>query len=204
MLFLTPRSGEHIQHPDEDTLERFVLSRCREDELEVVETHILGCESCVERLEALEGEILDVKAGAELYLQGMQKQPKTRWNLNWNFKWFAVPAFSMAAAAAALVCFTFVTPHDVNLAAYRGSEVATVPQGHTLRMHLNARDLPAGPVTVEVVNDQGAETWKGSSTVAADQVKVEIPALHGSSEYFVRLEDKQGELLREFAIQPKP
>lgn len=200
MVFLTPMSGEHIKHPDEETLERFVMNRCREDELELVETHILGCDSCVARLETLEGEILDIKNGAELYLQSLQKQPKTRW----NFKFFAVPAFSMAAAAAAFVCFTFLTPRDVNLAAYRGSEVTAVPQGHALRMHLNARDLSPGPVTVEVVNDQGTETWKGSSTVSGDQVKVEIPAIHNSGEYFVRLEDKQGELLREFAIQPKP
>jgi hypothetical protein len=200
-LFLTRMNGEHIKHPDEETLERFVLNRCREDELELVETHIIGCESCVERLEVLEQELLNIKSGAELYLASLQKQkqPKTRW----NFKFFAVPAFSLAAAAAALFCVTLTTPRDVNLAAYRGSEVTAVPRSHPLRMHLNARDLPAGPVIVEVVNDQGTEIWHGDTTISGDQVQVKVPGIHNSGEYFVRLEDKQGELLREFAIQPK-
>lgn len=199
-LFLTSMNGEHIKHPDEETLERFILNRCREDELELVETHIIGCESCVERLETLEQEMLNIKSGAELYLAGLQKEPKRRW----NFKFFAVPAFSLAAAAAAFVFVTFTTPRDVNLAAYRGSEVTAVPEGHSLRMHLNARDLPAGPVTVEVVTDQGTETWKGTSTISGDQALVQIPAIRNSGEHLVRLEDKQGNLLREYAIQPKP
>ena len=205
MLFFTPKNGEQIKHPDEETLERFIMNRCREDELEVIEAHVIGCESCVERLETLEQELLDIKSGAALYMESLQKKenlekkPKTRW----NFKLFAMPAFSMAAAAAAFVCATSVTPRDVNLSAYRGSEVATVPQGHSLQLHLNARDLPAGPVTVEVVGDDGAETWKGNSTIADDQAKVEIPAIRNPGEYLIRLENKQGEVLREFAIRPE-
>jgi hypothetical protein len=205
MLFFTPKNGEQTTHPDEETLERFIMNRCREDELEVIEAHVIGCEACVERLETLEQELLDIKSGAALYLESLQKQetrekkPKTRW----SFKFFAVPAFSMAAAAAAFVFATFVTPRDVTLSAYRGSEVAAVPQGHSLRLHLNARDLPAGPVTIEVVGDDGTETWKGNSTVAGDQAKVEIPAIRNPGEYLVRLEDKQGEVLREFAIRPE-
>ena len=69
---------------------------------------------------------------------------------------------------------------------------------------MNARDLPAGPVTVEVVTDQGIETWKGTSTISGDQALVQIPAIRNSGQHLVRLEDKQGNLLREYAIQPKP
>jgi hypothetical protein len=38
----------------EEALERFLLHQSRDEELEVLESHILACESCVTRLEDLE------------------------------------------------------------------------------------------------------------------------------------------------------
>src|SRR5438093_12588535 len=44
----------HLQHPTEETLENFLLHRMQDEELETTETHILACDSCVARLEAME------------------------------------------------------------------------------------------------------------------------------------------------------
>ncbi len=48
-------------HPTEESLERFLLKHSQEEELAVVETHILACESCVARLESLEMNVAVMK-----------------------------------------------------------------------------------------------------------------------------------------------
>ena len=200
-LFLTSMSGDLIDHPDEETLERFILNRCKEGELEMVEMHVIGCESCVESLETLEEDLLNLKSGGELYLKHLTR--KGGGADGFRFRFFAVPAVSIAGALAAGLCITTLLPRDVTLWAYRDSRITTVPQWQRLRMNLNARDLPAGPVTVQIVDDQGVECWKGAGNVSGDQVQIEVPAIKESGEHFVRLEDAHGELLREFAVQPK-
>ncbi|MBV8071720.1 MAG: hypothetical protein JO270_17550 [Acidobacteriaceae bacterium] len=200
-LFLTSMSGNLTDHPSEDALERFILNRCEQDELEIVETHVIGCESCVARLEILEEELLNIKTGGELFLKhSLSKTQKL--DRSW-IRFFSIPAFALATAAAALICVSTMVPRDVTLSAFRGSEIAPVPEWHRLRIHLNARDLAPGPVKVELVDDQGVQRWHGESSVAADQVQVDMPAIRRSGEHFIRLEDQQGELLREFAIQAK-
>ena len=58
---------QYLEHPTEEALERFLLHQSQEAEIEIVETHILACESCVERLEVLETHIAATKiALAEL------------------------------------------------------------------------------------------------------------------------------------------
>ncbi len=58
----------YIDHPTEEALERFLLHHSEEQELEIVETHILACESCVSRLESLESDI----AASKLALRQFQ------------------------------------------------------------------------------------------------------------------------------------
>ena len=198
-LFLTSMSGELIDHPDEDSLERFIMNRCDAAELEMVETHVIGCETCVQKLEMLEEGLVNLKSGGELYLKHLtSKRVAER---SW-LRFFAVPAISMAGALIACICIS-MTARDITLSAYRDSQITTVPEWQRLRMHLNARDLPMGPVTVQLVDEQGVERWTGEGTVSGDQVQVEIPAIRQSREHFIRIEDQNGELLREFAVQPK-
>ncbi len=200
-LFLTPMSGQQIEHPDEEMLERFVLNRCTDGELELIETHVIGCEACVCKLEKLEEELVNLKAGCELYLEHLTTRQKAK-QPSW-FRFIAVPAFSLAGALAAGLFVTTIVPRDVTLSAYRDSQITTVPQWQRLRIHLNASDLPPGPVTVQIVDDRGIEHWKGIGTVTAGQVQIEVPPVRQSGEHFVRIENPQGDLLREFAVQPK-
>jgi hypothetical protein len=200
-LFLTPMSGQMIDHPDGETLERFVLNRCREGELDLVETHVIGCEACVRKLEQLEEEIANLKAGGELYLQHLTAR-KPAQQRSW-FRFIAVPAFSLAGALAAGLFVTTVLPRDVALSAYRDSQITTVPEWRRLRIHLNANDLPPGPVTVQIVDDRGIEHWKGTAAVSGDQVVFEVPPIRQAGEHFVRIADSNGDLLREFAVRPK-
>lgn len=230
VTFRTIMNGKDRDHPSEDALERFLLRQAEEDELEVVETHIMVCDMCITRLEALEVNIeatklalrsLQVEQEAEarefsVSHGGVQSARKRGNFLPENLAarisgWLTLPRLSFAGAslAACALAFTFVSvPRDVSLTAYRGSETIAVTEWVPLELHLNARDLTPGPVTVEIVDGQGGKIWTGGAAVRNEQVDVKIPRLTSAGQYFVRVRSaEQGssaELLREFSIQTKP
>jgi anti-sigma factor RsiW len=199
----------YLDHPAEDALERFLLHQCEEEELELVETHILACESCVTRLETLELQITATK----LALQQLENERITReaakQRHSWK-QWFTLPTLSWAAGAACLAVALLVAPKfvptDVNLSAYRGLENPVVPEGRPLDLHLNTTDLSEGRVQVELVNGDGSELWKGTTEIKHDQAEVRVPKITESGAHFLRLyTPAQGNtdntLLREFAFQ---
>ena len=201
-------------HPTEDELERYILDRSRDEELEGLETHILACESCVTRLEDLEFEISVTK----LALQDFRREQLARAALprenSWK-TWFTVPKLSLTGAVAAAALALIVAPAflahrppvaQVSLSAFRGEEVFTVPAGHRLDMHLNTTDLAEGPVLVAVVDARGIEVWKGSATIHNEQAKVMIPPFTERGAHYLRLyaatqASPDSDLLREFAFQ---
>jgi hypothetical protein len=210
--------NSYLQHPTEETLERFLLHQSPEDELEVVETHILACDTCVARLEDLEIQITTMKTAlGELQLQQAAAATAGAQSRSWK-SWFTVPHIAWAgAAAAALAAVLTITPQiahrsapavDVNLTAYRGLETLAVPERRSLHVHLNAADLPTGAVIVQLVDYSGAEVWRTAATVTQDRVNVSAPKISHPGPYFFRLyaaapNGQQGELLREFSFQAK-
>lgn len=198
----------YFEHPTEEALERFLLNRSQEPELEVVETHILACNTCVERLEAMEVQIAVTKAA--LTEPSIVRAPEpNRTNNMWR-KWFSVPVLSWAASAAvaAALCIAAFLPARVELSAYRGTEMTMVPEWRPLHMHLNAEDIADGAVAVQLVNAEGAELWTGTATVQRDQADVHLPRIYHAGSYFVRLYEPaeggaRGDLLREFPFQVK-
>jgi hypothetical protein len=195
----------YFEHPAEEALERFLLRRSPEDELELVETHVLACESCIKRLETMELQIEALK----IALKKEQETVKARDRKSW-FSSFLFPTLSWAGAAAGIaLCVSLSRPADVSLSAYRGIESTAAPQFRPLHFHLNATDVN-GPVTVEVVNaTNGAQVWKGNSTVANERANVDVPRIAHRGSYLLRLYtpgssgNTGGELLREFAFTVK-
>ncbi len=71
---------------------------------------------------------------------------------------------------------------------------------------MKANDLADGALAVQLVNEQGAELWKGATAVRHEQAEVRLPRLTKPGNYFVRLYEpadrgSQGDLLREFTFQ---
>jgi hypothetical protein len=125
--------------------------------------------------------------------------------------WFILPHLSWAGAVMAACAFVFVAaslPSHVSLTAYRGSEVIKVPEWRPLQMKLNAIDLTPGPVTIEVVDSQGARIWQGASVIKDDNIDVRVPRLTKEGTYYLRVysstEDASSELEREFSVETKP
>ena len=205
----------YTNHPAEEALERFLLHQCPDEELEVVETHILACDGCISRLEALETQIVATKIALEALERESTVAVAARQHRPWK-TWFTVPNLSWAGAAAAVVAAgLLVTPQlvrhsapaaEVTLSAYRGLETGVVPEGRPLHVHFNAPDLPQGPIAVQLVNETGEELWKGAGVVRQDKVEVTAPKIQHTGVYFFRLyagTSQQGELLREFSFQVK-
>ena len=199
---------QYLEHPNEEALERFLLHQSQEPELETVEAHILACEWCVGKLEILETQIAAMKIAVEQLEREAQRGESRARSRSWK-SWFGIGGLSFAGAAAcvALTLGLFM-PAQVNLSAYRGAETTFVPEWRPLSVHLNATDLASGPVAVQLVNNQGAEIWKGSGTVSNEHVDVQMPRITRTGNYFLRLYEPPaggtpGDLLREFAFQVK-
>jgi len=213
VAFRTIMNEPYRDHPDDEALERFLLQQSEEDELEIVETHFLACEACITRLETLEFNIQATKLAlqslqqTELAAKLAQSQSGPAKWLNWLIQHRL--SFAGASLAACAIAFTFISvPREFSLTANRGTETNVVSQWLPLGLHLNATDLPPGPVTVEVVDAQGGKIWQGGATVAKNNIDVTVPRLTTAGAYLVRVYSKQPaadmELLREFSIKTKP
>ncbi|MFL6417474.1 MAG: hypothetical protein ACJ74Y_17610 [Bryobacteraceae bacterium] len=192
-----------LQHPTEETLEKFLLHRMREEELEQTETHILACDSCVARLETMEIQLEATKiALAELHQQTVQENYAAAKTSRWA--WLKLPTLSLAGAGAVLAIALAVvpqfTPVERNVSAVMGSEVTTIPANRPLLLHLNAKDLPNEKVAVQVVSADGNEVWKGASTIQNSVADAKLPKFHEKGNYLVRLSSTEGNLLREFSF----
>lgn len=216
--FRTIMNEPYRDHPSEDSLERFLFNQSDEEELETVETHFLACEACVTRLEALELNIAATKLALRnqqaeqpvRVAQSVSSQSVSSWK-NW-FSWLTVPrlSFAGAAMAACAIALTFISvPSEVNLVAERGNETTTVSRWKPLHLHLQARELPAGPVTVEMFRNDGKQIWQGAATVTNQQIDVDVPRLMASGDFLVQVYSPAagnpvGDLVREYKLQSKP
>jgi hypothetical protein len=200
---------EHLQHPSEETLERFVMHQMREEELDTVEAHILACDDCVSRLEFLETQVAATRVAlAELHQEKVAKSYAREKKSSWN--WLKVSGYSLAGVAAAAVLTVSNLPGfqtvERDLSAFRGSETIQLPANHPLFLHLDGKDLAAAPVAIEVVTAEGSEVWKGQGVVSHHKVDAHLPKLTEKGNYLLRLyaENQQntpGELVKEFALQ---
>jgi hypothetical protein len=102
----------YFDHPTEEALERFLLHQSRDEELEVLESHILACESCVTRLEDLEVWLAATKLALNEILAQKSVKATANERPSWRRSWFTVRNFSLAGTVAALALGIVIIPHD--------------------------------------------------------------------------------------------
>jgi hypothetical protein len=200
----------HAHHPSDYALEEYLFGRHTEHDLENVETHVLACESCVSKLELLETDIAALKlALCDLSNHSSNAQPYRSIG-----NWVSVPPLAWATLAVLLaLCVSLpkIAQHgtpitEVTLHAYRGSEIAVVPVHHSALLRMDALDLPAETVSVQLVDIYGKELWAGHSSVKDDQAEVILPAQPNTGTYFLRFygpltSSTDTSLLREFVFE---
>ena len=189
MPILNPQM-EKGDHPTEDALERYMLQRVPEHEIEGIETHVLSCDSCLDKLEALDIYVNAVKLALRPSMAQQADGPDhTRATQR---RWLAFPGLSWVAAAA-LIAVCVSLPNimrqnpEVTLSAYRGSDVPVIPQHRTTPLVLDALDLPDRTVLVQVVDVFGTQLWIGRTAVHNRQARVLLPGLGKDGSLFLRL-----------------
>ncbi len=215
-----------VEHPSEEMLERFLMNKSPEAESTTVETHILACDDCVARMEALENEISDMKLvlqqwqqerAAEAAKLASGKRDKGSWLVSkLKLGPFTMPQFALAGSLAALALGLVLLPQmhfgsspiaDVSISAMRGSEGTQVPAHRPVRMHLGASGLAAGPVIVQIVDESGGAAWEGHGFVNTGSVDVSIPPINELGNHLARLYSvdgsKRGTLLSEYSFTVK-
>ncbi len=186
----------YMLHPTEDELERFAMKRSEESELDEVEGHLLGCQNCLDRVLELESFVQAFRTAIPV-LREEQSFAEAKVRRGTWLGWFsvAIPKWSWAPALAALVVAVVLLPvlrrpqstFDATLSAARGVEIGPLlPPATSIRLHLDAMDLPAAAVQVELVDGEGHPVWSGSSSAQAGRVTVETPRLKTGT-YFARL-----------------
>ena len=203
----------YLDHPTEETLERFLLSQSSDEESETVETHFMACSACVSRLENLETQIVVLKTALGAFeVERKEKEAARAARYSAWRSWFTVPKLSFAGAGAfaALAVGTFVLPQlaiqDVSLAPNRGTEVQIAPEHRPLRLHLLAPNANDGPASVELVGIDGTLLWSGKARVDNHQVDVRVPEIRQAGSHFVRLskQDSSGEeVVQEYSLDVK-
>ncbi len=214
-VILTKRmTNPYLEHPSEEALERFLLNRSEEAEVEILETHVLACESCIIRLETLESDLATLKTALVAVQEERIQKELNPSQSSWK-NWFTLPRLSWAGAAcAALAVGLVVVPQsvhklqlssansasiaegdlsacrgdgaDADLATCRGAETATLPEGRPLNLRVDTTDIPQGAVDIQVVNGNGLEIWKGQTTVSNERAQVKLPEISQAGPYFLR------------------
>jgi anti-sigma factor RsiW len=199
-----------LEHPAEEALERYVLHQSPEAELETVETHIMACENCVERLEQVELQISATKlALQQLHLEKVAKSYAAQQTRRRG--WLSMPKLSLAGGLAMVALAFSVLPglHDrmkpavnVQLTAYRGVESRILPKDRTLHLTLNASGLTGALASVTLVDSNGVEVWKTAAPIRENVVTVDVPQIHATGTHFFRLyqSGQDSDQLREFSV----
>jgi hypothetical protein len=213
-----------LEHVSEKLLERYLAHQGSESEVEVVETHLLICDSCRGRLDELEDYRSAMRQGFALLASQPQQSKAPGWfrglpawsfpSWSWNFRrswprwspksWLLIPA----AATLALAAFLVVGPVDVSLTSERGGETPGVsaPKGRNLQLHLDSSGLPDGQVSVEIVDSNGNAITEQQTLANSNHATIGVAPLTGGV-YYARIYSSKGghldsdRLLREFAFQ---
>lgn len=197
-------------HPSDDELEQYSLGRLGDDQAAPLEEHLLLCEACRRRVEEFD-EFVAVMRAALRETRGEQPARARPLAL---LRWLAaVPKPAWAGAMAALLAAVLliprwqqapVEPYAVQLEALRAVSSAEAPAGRPLVLTVDFTGLELGrDYRVELVDAFGAGVWKGSVRPAAERTSVALGRGLGRGQYWVRIFEPSGELLREFGLAVK-
>ncbi len=180
-------------HLTEDALEVYLLGRLSsEEDIAVVEEHILVCEHCLTRLEKMDGFVHAAVAGAT----AVRLNPEP----NQSFKYLPI---ALAASAAAIFVLPGLVkqpaePANIDLVAIRNETKIRAPAGRTLNLKPDLTGLAETGYDWELSGVDGQLKQRGKLDLATGRLSIS-----GLSEdqYWLRLKATgQQDILREFSL----
>jgi hypothetical protein len=183
-------------------LEAYALGQLSDSEEQVVEEHLLICNTC--RIAIDENLIFGLGMRESL----AQVTPARDW-LAWFRPVFA-PRFAMAGTFASLVAIVglclvtadhtrYESVAALRLAAVR-SAMSSVRPARELNLTFDSFPTSSKPLRLEVVDENGGEIWSG----AASSCKIAIHNRFRAGSYFVRLYTSNGDLMHEYGFTVLP
>lgn len=203
------------EHISEEALELYAMGRLGDPQAAELEEHILFCTDCQEALERVDDFILAFRVAAP-QVQAERHEPESAWKRFW--KWVSLGRENLrggiwvpAAATLAVAVAVIVTPvsmrepaiESVRLESARGEAgMASVKAGNRLHMNLDTRGLPElTSYRVELVDGNGAQVWGGTAKLSAQGLAITTDKSVSPGQYWIRVYDTRGELLREFGVR---
>jgi hypothetical protein len=197
-------------HPPLETFEQYSLGRLAGPDCEPFENHLLICSECQDHLAVMDAEIADIKHACRVAASTADARRRTG-----VFAWlFAAPKPMWAAAAAALVLTVSVPLYreataprgetEVTITTSRGAEsvVASAPARTRLKLNIEVQGVAViGACRVDLVNGEGQRVWTGKGVASNGAVSASIAERLPAGQYWVRIFNPSGELLRESALQ---
>ncbi|MFN9920354.1 MAG: hypothetical protein ACK555_11325 [Acidobacteriota bacterium] len=183
-----PRIIEN-SHLIEEALEAYSLGRLsREEDISLLEEHLLLCPWCQTRLEQFDA----FTAATKLAAQAVLDQPSSGQPRGYMPVAIAAGAVGLLLIPAALERYS--NPADLELVAVRNENRTQAPAGRKLHLKTDLTGLPAGTVSWELVSASGEKLEEG----ALRDGHIELEGLP-SGQFWIRL--KQGEsVVREFSL----
>jgi hypothetical protein len=193
-------------HISDEMLAEYALGRLPKRDVPGIFEHLLVCDECHERYEAeltFRNDLQEaaVRAAAE---------PARERRFNW-LNVFALPKPAWAAMAALVVLAAFLpmlrqdsgSLQVVSLTAVRGGQTVSAPADSRIELQLDTTGLDTrSPVSVQIVDQDGEEVWKGTPTASGQQWQVQPGKRLAAGRYWVRVLDPahDNEQLREFEL----
>lgn len=205
-----------FDHPTDEMFERLVLHRSEQTELEILESHLLACDSCLSRVKDLRNQIIATKLALQTIKRKQAARAAAKIRLA-RLNQLTPTVLSLPVIAGVLIGVLFLIPPGirknasiakVSLSVYRESEQAVLPQGRPVHVTLDAAGLPNAPVVVEIVDPLGSKLWRGDAAVFREKAEILVPQITQSGVYLLRLysapvRDKKSEILMEFVFHVK-
>ncbi len=204
-----------LNHPSAEVVEQFALGRLEGLGLDEFEEHLLSCEQCQDEL----AETDEFIAAMTQALDKLQKEkllevePKRSWGAFPWFGWVGKPVWAGVLAAVALAVVVWLPQPvadgdgtEVTLRAMRGPSTGTsvAPAGKPFRLNADTSGLPGSPLyRLEVVSSSGAVVWRGQLPGSDGEARAATPLRLTAGNYWVRISDAAGVLLREYALESR-
>jgi hypothetical protein len=194
-------------HPSDDDLEQYSLGRLGEEQAAPLEEHLLVCETCRGRVEEFDEFVAAMRAALrETAHEGPAPARSTA-----LLKWLAaVPKPAWAGAMAAVLAAVLLAPwrqptpaepYAVQLEALRAAMSAVAPAGRPLVLTVDFTGLELGrDYRIELVDAFGGGVWSGSVRPSGERAAVALGRSLPRGQYWVRISEPSGELLREFGL----
>jgi hypothetical protein len=181
-------------HLTEDAMEMYSLGRMKsEEDLEVLEEHLLVCAFCQTKLEKMDAYHQAAITAAKSTDAHPEKKKKP-------------VGLLPVAIAAGLAAVLFIPgalvqkdpPATVDLTAVRQDSRATAPANRKLDLKLDLTGITAQPLAWELTQATGEQRFRGDLAATAPLISIE--ALE-AGQYWVRIKPKgSAEVLREFSL----